>query len=178
MRAFRALCLAALLGAAAISGPPATARNALLAGQPVADCRADTVQVLAGDAEPIRITVEVAATPAARAQGLMHRRHLPPRSGMLFVYEHPQPVAFWMRNTLIPLDMLFIDSEGVIRHIHAGAVPHDETAIPGHSAGDPDPDRLLVLEIGGGEAAGLGIREGMAIAHPALPAATARHPCD
>lgn len=175
MRVFRVLRLAAVLAAGLAAVQPAAA---LQPAAPVVDCRADVVQILAGDAAPIRIAVEIADTPAARAQGLMHRRHLPARSGMLFVYEHPQPVAFWMRNTLIPLDVLFIDARGVIRHIHAGAVPHDETAIPGHAEGDPDPDRLLVLEIGGGEAAALGIREGMAIAHPALPAAVALHPCD
>lgn len=155
-----------------------TPAQAAAGGGAAIACRADEVQILAPDGPPIRIAVELADTPAARAQGLMHRRHLAPGSGMLFVYEHPQPVAFWMRNTLIPLDMLFIDASGVIRRIHAGAIPHDETPIPGNTADDPDPDRLLVLEIGGGEAEALGIGEGMAIAHPALPVAGAVHPCD
>ncbi len=168
MRVFNALRLAALLAAL----------PQLAAAQPVAGCRADIVQVLAPDSAPIRIAVEVADTPSARALGLMHRESLPPLTGMLFVYEHPQPVAFWMRNTLIPLDMLFIDDRGVIRHVHPGAVPHDETPIPGATPDDADPDRLLVLEIAGGEAEALGLREGMAVAHPALPAARALHPCD
>lgn len=150
----------------------------LAAAEPATGCRPEVVQIFAGGAAPIRIAVEVADTPEARATGLMHRRALAPQAGMLFVYEDPQPVAFWMRNTLIPLDMLFIDARGVIRRIHARAVPHDETPIPGAAAEDADPDRLLVLEIAGGEAARLGIREGMAIAHPALPAAGAVHPCD
>lgn len=149
----------------------------LTTAQPVADCRGDQVQVFPAEGPPLRIGVEVADTPGTRAVGLMYRDSLPARAGMLFVYEHPQPVAFWMRNTRIPLDMLFIDAAGVIRHIHAGAVPYDETPIPGAVAGDPDPDRLLVLEIGGGEAAALGIAEGMAVAHPALPPG-ALHPCD
>lgn len=145
--------------------------------QSVPDCRPDRVQVFTGAKDPIRFKVELADTPAARAQGLMHRDTLAPGTGMLFVYEYPQPVAFWMRNTRIPLDMLFIDAAGVIRHIHPRAVPFDETPIPGAPPSDPDPARLMVLEIGGGEAARLGLREGAAIAHPALPG-SALHPCD
>src|SRR5690606_30940637 len=86
MRVFRVLRLAAVLAAGLAALQPAAA---LQSAAPVADCRADVVQILAGDAAPIRIAVEIADTPAARAQGLMHRRHLPSRSGMLFVYEHP-----------------------------------------------------------------------------------------
>lgn len=145
--------------------------------QPVSDCRPDRVQVFTPSGRSIRLTVEVADTSESRAQGLMYRDALAQGTGMLFIYEHPQPVAFWMRNTRIPLDMLFIDAAGVIRHIHPRAVPFDETSIPGALPSDPDPARLMVLEIGGGEAARLGLREGAAIAHPALPAG-ALHPCD
>ena len=144
--------------------------------QPVADCRPDRVQVFT-DGPPVVFTVEVVDTPETRARGLMFRDTLAEGAGMLFVYEEPQPVAFWMRNTRIPLDLLFIDEGGVIRHIHPQAVPFDETPIPGALPTDPDPARLLVLEIGGGEAARLGLRAGMAIANPALPP-TALHPCD
>lgn len=148
-----------------------------LEAQSVSGCRPDRVQVFTPSGQSIRLTVEVADTPESRAQGLMYRDALAQGTGMLFIYEHPQPVAFWMRNTRIPLDMLFIDAAGVIRHIHPGAAPFDETSIPGALPSDPDPARLMVLEIGGGEAARLGLREGAAIAHPALPA-TALHPCD
>ena len=147
-----------------------TAAPQTVLAQPVSDCSPDRVQVFTGDGQPVLFRVEIVDTPDTRAQGLMFRDTLPEGTGMLFVYDQPQPLAFWMRNTRIPLDLLFIDAEGVIRHIHPQAVPFDETPIPGARPSDPDPARLLVLEIGGGEAERLGLRPGMAIANPALPA--------
>lgn len=126
----------------------------------------------------LRIAVEIVDTPETRARGLMFRRDLPAGQGMLFVYEQPQQVAFWMRNTLIPLDMLFLDETGTLRHVHAKAQPLDETPIPGAAPGDPDPERLMVLEIAGGEAARLGLEPGALMAHPAVPRNTAALPCD
>lgn len=101
-----------------------------------------------------RINAEVVDTPAAREQGLMFRDHLALDAGMLFVFDRQAEVQFWMRNTLIPLDMLFIDSAGVIRHIHPRAIPHDETPISSQV-----PVRY-VLEVNGGVAAMLGVQEG------------------
>ena len=63
---------------------------------------------------------------------------------MLFVYETPRPASFWMKDTLIPLDMLFFDAAGRLRHVHPQATPLDLTPIPGAAPGDPDPDRLIV----------------------------------
>ena len=100
-----------------------------------------------------RFTVEVAATPGQQQQGLMFRRSLGPDHGMIFPYDPPQPVAFWMRNTLIPLDMIFIRADGRIARI-ATAKPLDETPVPG---GEPV---AAVLEIAGGRAAELGIAAG------------------
>ncbi len=107
----------------------------------------------------------------------MFRRSLPQDGGMLFIYETPQPVSFWMRNTLIPLDMIFIAPTGEVRHVHAGAKPQDDTSIPGAAIGDPEPERLMVLEVKGGDAARLGIRPGMVLAHPRVPAQLAKAPC-
>lgn len=106
--------------------------------------------------------VEVAATPESRSQGLMYRTELAEDAGMLFVFERPAEVAFWMRNTFIPLDMIFIDRRGRIVHIHPEAQPHDDTLI---SSGRPV---THVLEINGGLAARLGIEPGqrMTIASP------------
>lgn len=127
---------------------------------------------------PLSVTVEIADDPAERAQGLMFRRSLAPQHGMLFIYDTPQPSSFWMRNTLIPLDIIFMDATGRIRRIHENARPLDETPIPGAAVGDPDPLRLMVLEIGGGEAARLGLAVGQAMAHPALDPKTAAISCE
>lgn len=101
-----------------------------------------------------RLMVEVADTPRTREIGLMCRRALSPNHGMLFDFRTPQPVAFWMRNTLISLDMVFIAADGRIVSIARNAQPLDETPIP--SAGPI----LGVLEIAGGRADQLGIRPG------------------
>ncbi len=110
--------------------------------------------------------------PEERARGLMFVEDLAPMTGMLFIYDRPQPVSFWMRNTLIPLDMLFLDATGTVRRIHENAVPLDETPIPG---GD---DILAVLEINGGMSGRLGIEEGSVLRHPDLPQDQAAWPCE
>ena len=142
-----------------------------------ASCQNDRA-LFQGRDQAIDIAVEIADDPSKRARGLMYRRDLPPGQGMLFVYEHPQPVSFWMRNTLIPLDMVFIDARGEVRHVHPMARPLDETPIPGAVAGDPAPERLMVLEVPGGDAARLGITPGMVLSHPLLPQGAALAPCD
>lgn len=152
---------------------------ALVANVPAyaATCRSDRA-ILGGAEGQVELSVEIADDPAERAQGLMFRRDMPAGHGMLFIYETPQQVSFWMRNTLIPLDMVFIDARGEVRHVHPMARPHDETPIPGAVAGDPSPDRLMVLEIAGGEARRLGIVPGMVLSHPRLPQQVALAPCD
>ena len=107
----------------------------------------------------------------ARSRGLMHRESMPRSAGMLFVYDKPQPVSFWMRNTLIPLDMIFMDETGVVQRVHDNAVPLDETGIKG---GD---DIQFVLEINGGLASRLGIVEGAELRHPAI-GLNAAWPCE
>lgn len=143
----------------------------LLTGAAVAEvCRIDSV-TLRGEWGKARFSVEVADDTAERAKGLMHRRSLPLSAGMLFIYERPQPLNFWMRNTLIPLDLLFIDERGVVQKIHHSAKPLDETPIPG---GD---DLLSVLEINGGLSKRLGITEGSEIRHPAFAGNAPAWPC-
>ncbi|SPJ22458.1 DUF192 domain-containing protein [Palleronia abyssalis] len=124
-----------------------------------------------GDWGRARFAVEVADDPAERAQGLMFVEDMPTMEGMLFIYERSQPASFWMRNTLIPLDMLFLDQTGTVTRIHENAVPLDETPIPG---GD---SVRAVLEINGGMAARLGIDEGTVLRHPSLPQSLAAWPC-
>ena len=100
-----------------------------------------------------RFTVHVAATEEQQEHGLMFYRSLPADQGMIFPYEPPQDVSFWMKNTLIPLDMVFIRADGTIARI-VTAKPLDETPVPG---GEPI---AAVLELRGGRAAELGIRAG------------------
>ncbi|MGB3688579.1 MAG: DUF192 domain-containing protein [Jannaschia helgolandensis] len=135
------------------------------------ECQDGMVDVR-GDFGQVRFRVELALTPAEQAKGLMNRESLPRLSGMLFVYPRESDVAFWMRNTLIPLDMIFADDEGRIVRVHENAVPLDETPIP---AGAPT---LAVLEINGGMARTLGIDAGDELRSIALPQDTAAWPCD
>ena len=98
--------------------------------------------------------VEIADTDERRTYGLMFRKVLPGDHGMIFDFQRDQPVSMWMRNTLIPLDMLFIARDGRVVNIHERAVPHDETAIPSEG-----PVRA-VLEVNGGTVARLGLKPG------------------
>jgi uncharacterized protein len=99
-------------------------------------------------------TVEVARTPEQQAQGLMFRQSLAPDRGMIFLYEPAQPASFWMKNTLIPLDMLFIRPDGRIARIAENTVPLSLEPVPSLEPVS------AVLEIAGGRARELGIREG------------------
>jgi len=108
------------------------------------------------DAEkgPVAFTVEVASDEASQKQGLMFRTELAPDAGMLFDFHKAGPVAFWMKNTPLSLDMLFIRTDGTISTIASDTIPYSEDAIP-----SSEPVRA-VLEIGGGRSAALGIRPG------------------
>jgi len=101
-----------------------------------------------------RFTVELAETPAQMEQGLMFRSSLAPDAGMLFDFKRPTMATMWMRNTLIPLDMLFVDAKGAIVDITERAVPESDAII---SAAVPV---RAVIELNGGTAARLGIASG------------------
>lgn len=105
-------------------------------------------------------TVEIADTEAAREKGLMYRKSLPPGQGMLFDFHSDQPVRFWMKNTYIPLDMIFIRSDGRILNIAENTTPMSENEVP--SAGPVQ----AVLEVRGGTARKLGIAPGDRVANP------------
>lgn len=126
-----------------------------------AACRDDRVD-LRGDWGQAGFTVEVADEPQERSQGLMNRPSMARGAGMLFVYEAPQRATFWMRNTLIPLDMIFADARGVVTHVHENAIPLDETTIDGGRGVQ------FVLEINGGLAGPLGIAPGTELRHPSI----------
>ena len=101
-----------------------------------------------------RFIVEVARTGLEQQAGLMNRNSLAPDRGMIFPYGAAQPVAFWMKNTLIPLDMIFVAPGGKILRIEANTVPYSLEPVP--SGGDVE----AVLELAGGRAAELGINHG------------------
>ena len=108
--------------------------------------------------------IELAESPQQQSQGLMYRRSLAADAGMLFVYRPARPVSMWMKNTLIPLDMLFIAEDGKIVKIVERTVPLSLTSISS--------DRKVrgVLELNGGTADRLGIRPGDRVIHPAFEA--------
>ena len=117
---------------------------------------------IASNDQKFTFQVELAKTPDERRIGLMHRRHLAPDHGMLFDFGKTAPVAMWMRNTFIPLDMLFIRADGEIVNIAHDAVPHSEAILASEG-----PVRA-VLEVPAGTSRLLGIKAGDRVLHPSL----------
>ncbi len=136
----------------------------LMAGGALAQSSEITFQksslVVVTASREIKFEVELALNDAERSRGLMYREKLGPYDGMLFDFHQDAPVSFWMKNTLIPLDMVFIAGDGTIKHVHANAVPLSTEAIPSQF-----PVRA-VLEINGGSARLLGIKPGDKVKHP------------
>ncbi|MFO8125934.1 DUF192 domain-containing protein [Yoonia sp.] len=130
--------------------------------QPLWAVCADDRVTIVGEFGQATFTIEVADDPQERAQGLMFVEQMPTLSGMLFVYERPQNVSFWMKNTLIPLDMIFAGPDGEILRIHENAIPGDLTPIPGGEGVQ------MVLELNGGLSARLGLQEGAVMQHPSF----------
>ena len=104
--------------------------------------------------------IEIAKSPRQQAQGLMFRRRMAADAGMLFPYASPRRLSFWMKNTFIPLDLLFIASDGRIASIQERAVPHSLEPI--RSRGKA----LAVLELNGGTVSRLNIKPGDRVEHP------------
>ena len=115
----------------------------------------DEIVIRKQNGEELHLVVELAVTPDQLEQGLMWRKELPDDEGMLFVFNSEHDAMFWMKNTLIPLDMLFIAKDGEIHHIHHNAKPQDtETRIKAER------ESLAVLEMAGGATGRLNIKEG------------------
>ena len=146
----RTFVLASLLGLAAFA---ARAELVTFTTTPL------TIDTTAG---PQHFTVEMALTPQQEEQGLMYRRTLAPDAGMLFMQPQTRTAVFWMKNTLIPLDMIFIAQDGRIADIHERAVPLSEAAIASKV-----PVRA-VLEVNGGTVARLNIKVGDRVHDKAL----------
>lgn len=151
------------------AGPAAPGEDAIAdaaetpeAVHPVSGLPIAPLEIRAGD-KVHRFAVEVARTPQEQAYGLMHRTKLGPDEGMLFPFPQPRPASFWMKNTLIPLDMIFVRADGSIARIAANTVPHslDSTGVSEPVA--------AVLELRGGRAAELGIDESARVTWPGGP---------
>lgn len=124
----------------------------------VIDQQALTIETKNGG--PIAFHVELAITQEQQMYGLMNRTSLPEDAGMLFIFNDVAKRAFWMKDTLIPLDMLFISADGTIHHIHHMAKPQDLTNITSEKP------VKAILEINGGLSDILGIAEGDKVIHP------------
>ncbi|NJM55700.1 MAG: DUF192 domain-containing protein [Verrucomicrobiae bacterium] len=118
----------------------------------------DTVWLVTGGKE-LPIEVEIAATAEESAMGLMYRTELAENQGMLFPSPYPRELSMWMRNTFIPLDMVFIRADGVVHRIEAMTEPHSEAIISSKGL------VLAVLELKGGAAARLGLKAGDVVRH-------------
>ncbi|WP_426000253.1 DUF192 domain-containing protein [Caulobacter sp. DWR1-3-2b1] len=149
----RRAILTALLAGALFASDAAIAKPA---------AKLETVEIVTARGRA-RFQVEIAATLAEQRRGLMFRKSMAPDRGMLFTYAKPQPAAFWMKNTLIPLDIVYIAPTGRVLSIVRNAQPHNEMPMP---SGGPV---LGVLEIAGGRAAQLGILPGDKVLHRIFP---------
>ncbi len=133
-------------------------------------CDRGTITILTGEGKA-RFAVEIADEPDEQARGLMFRPHLDEDAGMLFVYDEPRVARFWMKNTMIPLDMIFIDDSGRVERVIVRRDTYSE-----RGTGSEGPVRA-VLEINAGLSRELGIDAGDRAVHPAFEAAPEPHRC-
>ncbi len=171
MPAFLRSCLAripvwagiiALLSCLPVSALPAQAE--MPAGETVRMLQPFEAAEIATQKGVVMLQMEVARTDADRTRGLMYRTSLPERHGMLFDFEVEQPIFMWMKNTYIPLDMIFIRNDGTIIRIEEMTTPHSTRTI---ASGEP---ARAVIELAGGSARRLGIAAGDKVAHPVFTA--------
>lgn len=127
---------------------------------PPMDVKTITIETASG--ELVTFDAEIAISEAHITRGMMHRDHIDDNKGMLFMFDPPRQVSFWMRNTRIPLDIIYINADGRIMNIAAMAKPMDETPLP--SSGEA----AAVLEIRGGLAAQKGISAGNSVDLPPI----------
>ncbi|MBN35501.1 MAG: hypothetical protein CMM46_12175 [Rhodospirillaceae bacterium] len=123
----------------------------------------DHLSIETQDGQSFDFEVELAVTPQQRQRGLMFRREMSADAGMLFLFDREASRSFWMKNTYLPLDLLFIDADGVIVSIAVDALPHDLTPIP---SGEP---AAAVLELNAGTVSSLGLTVGNQVIFRAFP---------
>ena len=162
--AFAAGLLACALVLLAPAGPCGFSRAFALESGEVSALEPLTLVTDAKGAHPVDhvLQVEVMSDEAGREQGLMNRRYLPADRGMLFDFHSEQPVLMWMKNTYIPLDMIFISRAGAVTHIAENAEPLSEAII---SSNGPV---YAVLEVNGGFARKIGLKKGDVVRHAAF----------
>lgn len=145
-----------------IAWPAITAAQNANPGGLVRYLQPSEVTVETKDGQDYTFSVEMATNSVDQAHGLMHRTRMGNDSGMLFLFNDEDRRTFWMKDTLIPLDIIFISRDGTINHIHHSAKPQDETRITSEKPA------FAVLEINGGQAGSLNIVEGDKVIHPAF----------
>jgi len=133
-------------------------------------CAPDRVTLIASP-EPVSYRVEIADDPDEQARGLMFRTQMDEDAGMLFIFPSPRSAAFWMKNTVLSLDIVFIDATGRVLNVAEKTTPFSEAVLPS------DGEALAVLEVHAGEAARRGFGPGTQVIHPAFTAAPAEHRC-
>lgn len=124
--------------------------------------KAEELAIVTASGASFRFTIELAVTPEERQRGLMFRESMPADHGMLFLEDQPRLQTFWMKNTLIPLDMIFIAADGEIINIAEMTTPLST------STWRSDEPALGVLEVNGGVSRLLGIKPGDSVVHPAF----------
>ncbi len=121
--------------------------------------KGNIANILTADGSVHVFNIEIMDTDETRAKGMMFRQEIAPDFGMLFDFHTEKQVAFWMQNTFIPLDIIFIAADGEIKNIHVNARPHDISSIPS------DGKVRFVLEVAGGRTLELGIAKGDKFEH-------------
>lgn len=146
-------CSPLAAGSTSAQGTASSAPAAELAVHPVSGLTVVPLTVTTASG-PHAFKVEVASTPAEQERGLMFRTAMGADEGMIFPMDPPRPAAFWMKNTVIPLDIIFIGANHKVLNIAANAVPYDLSPLPS------DGDAAGVLELNGGRAAQIGLKPG------------------
>lgn len=159
-RELAAMIVATLLVVAGCEHQPSTSAATEVPATPAAP--PEPVVVLP---DGFSVAIEISASPDTRAQGLMYRESILPGRGMLFIFPEPSVQSFWMKNTLIPLDLLWLDANGTVVAMHQNVPPCKADPCPNY---DPLVSASYVLELGGGEAAKHGLAVGSRLRLPDL----------
>ena len=154
-----------------VAGLNVVCAAAVVGGSAFAQCAPDSLELRNAAGTVHRFSVELADDPDERARGLMFREKMPMASGMLFVFPEPKHATFWMKDTPLALDILFVDQAGLVTRVNENAVPLSEALIDG------GPDVAFAFEINGGLASRMGIGPGALLRHPAVAANFAVWPC-